>query len=130
MNTTKTYICEYCGDKAPWSHQKTNKYCSLNCAHSGRFENTTVARFNEGVTLRKVLAHLRGYRCEVCGIDKWNGKKLVLQVDHINGLANDNSPENLRLICANCHSQTEHLGGKNKGRGRAALGLKQDKLGV
>jgi len=32
-------------------------------------------------------------------------------------------PDNLRLICPNCHSQTEFLGGANKGRGRGSLGI-------
>ena len=36
----------------------------------------------------------------------WNGKELILQVDHINGINNDNRIENLRLLCANCHTQT------------------------
>jgi 5-methylcytosine-specific restriction endonuclease McrA len=42
-----------------------------------------------------------------CGIsDKWNGKKLVLEIDHINGNRGNNTFENLRVLCPNCHSQT------------------------
>lgn len=59
----------------------------------------------EHSTIRKVLDHLRGLRCEECDIASWNGKPLTLLVDFINGLENDNSPENLRLICSNCQSQ-------------------------
>lgn len=44
-------------------------------------------------------------RCE-CGQGKeWNGKRLVLEIDHKNGNAWDNRPENLRFLCPNCHSQ-------------------------
>ena len=55
--------------------------------------------------IRKIIGETKGYRCEECDIASWNGKPLAFQVNHINGLENDNSPENLRLICANCRSQ-------------------------
>ena len=43
-----------------------------------------------------------------------NGKPLVLQLDHINGISNDNRIENLRFLCPNCHAQTESFAGRNK----------------
>lgn len=53
------------------------------------------------------------YRCSICGnTGEWNSKKLVLQLDHINGIHNDNRIENLRLLCPNCHSQTDTFCGK------------------
>lgn len=53
------------------------------------------------------------YRCE-CGLDGlWQGKLLSLQIDHINGVSNDNRLSNLRFICPNCHSQTDTYAGKN-----------------
>jgi hypothetical protein len=46
-------------------------------------------------------------KCALCGQGpEWNGKPLSLQLDHIDGVHNNNSPENLRLLCPNCHSQT------------------------
>lgn len=52
--------------------------------------------------------------CNECGIkDIWNNKKLSLQLDHINGQNNDNTLENLRFLCPNCHSQTENFAGKS-----------------
>ena len=52
--------------------------------------------------------------CSICLIESWNNKPLVLQLDHINGISNDHRLSNLRLLCPNCHSQTDTYCGKNK----------------
>lgn len=67
-------------------------------------ENSPLLR---GPTLvRRLTAQGRRYACEICGIVEWLGRRLVLPLDHINGINNDNRRENLRLLCPNCHSQT------------------------
>lgn len=53
------------------------------------------------------------YKCAICGISEWLGNPLSLQLDHINGISNDHRLENLRLVCPNCHSQTETFAGRN-----------------
>lgn len=54
------------------------------------------------------------YKCRDCGNEgEWNGKIIVLQLEHINGINTDNRIENLTFLCPNCHSQTTTFGGKN-----------------
>lgn len=58
---------------------------------------------------------LKEDRCEICGcLNEWNGQPLMLQLDHINGNHNDNRLENLRILCPNCHTQTETFSNKSK----------------
>ena len=125
----KTYECKVCSVEVEKGHSKLNVYCSNKCQGQDRLldsiERAKQGLVNERPTLRKVLAHLHGYNCAVCLISEWNSKPITLQVDHINGLATNNNIENLRLICPNCHSQSSTFGGRNKGQGRAALGIKR-----
>jgi len=59
------------------------------------------------------------YKCVVCGNDGvWYDKKITLQIDHINGVRNDNRLINLRILCPNCHSQTETYAGKRNNYGK------------
>jgi len=51
---------------------------------------------------------LKEEKCEECGQPpEWNGKKLTLQLDHVNGDNKDNRIENLSILCPNCHTQTK-----------------------
>lgn len=63
---------------------------------------------------RILKAGLLEYKCALCGNEgRWQGKNLVLQLDHINGIYNDHRLNNLRFLCPNCHSQTDTYAGKN-----------------
>lgn len=55
------------------------------------------------------------YQCANCGCDgNWQGGKISLELDHINGINNDNEISNLRYLCPNCHALTDTYRGKNK----------------
>lgn len=55
------------------------------------------------------------YKCSICGQEPfWNGKELIMILDHINGCNNDDRLENLRWVCPNCNYQLDTTNGKNK----------------
>jgi len=57
---------------------------------------------------------IKVHQCECCGITEWREKPTPLELDHINGINYDNRLENLRLLCPNCHAQTDTYRGRNK----------------
>jgi 5-methylcytosine-specific restriction endonuclease McrA len=62
---------------------------------------------------RLIFENIIDYKCSLCSIiDVWNENPISLQLDHINGINNDNRLENLRFLCPNCHSQTDNYAGK------------------
>lgn len=66
----------------------------------------------------KLRLYSEGYKekqCEECGLTKWNGKPAPLELDHIDGNRLNNSLDNLRILCSNCHALTDTYCGKNRG---------------
>lgn len=79
-------------------------------------ENSKVSQhaLKRKIKLEKLIAF---ETCSICGIgDTWNNKPIVFILDHINGIRNHNTIENLRFICPNCNSQLETTGSRNKNR--------------
>ena len=74
--------------------------------------NSTLARHH--IKSRIIRNNLIEYKCECGNIGEWNKKPLVLQLEHLNGINDDNRLENLAFICPNCHSQTSTYAAKNK----------------
>lgn len=92
-----------------------DKLFKENCKHT-----RTVLR-------RYILRHdLIPYRCAICGCAEWQGKTLSLELDHINGINNDNRLENLRFLCPNCHSQTTTYGSRNQQLNKSKYEITED----
>jgi hypothetical protein len=73
-------------------------------------EHSDYARYN--LKKRLVKEGLLQYECGECKMHEWRGRPLSLQLDHVNGVPDDNRLENLRLLCPNCHSQTDNFSGR------------------
>lgn len=52
----------------------------------------------------------RGHQCESCNHKYWRGQLIPLDLHHINQIRSDNNPDNLQLLCPNCHYQTHNKG--------------------
>ena len=63
---------------------------------------------------RLLAEGLKQHKCEFCGITEWNGQPAPIELDHIDGNRYNNTIENLRILCPNCHAQTDTYRGKNK----------------
>jgi hypothetical protein len=79
-----------------------------------------------GVSNQKLKSYMLSYlgyfyRCEICGIAEWNGQSINLELDHIDGNNSNNDICNLRLLCPNCHSQTENFRGRNQNTGKIKI---------
>jgi hypothetical protein len=80
---------------------------------------------NSGSLKRRLISEgFLDERCARCGLTEWLDAPISLHLDHANGQNTDNRLENLRLLCPNCHSQTDTYCGKNWGK---YLGLKRAK---
>jgi hypothetical protein len=116
------------GKKAYQTFRQSAKlqYCNLKheskdrmAANRGKF--TADFSVGGGGSHKKVLLKERGHRCECCNNTEWLGKPITIELEHIDGNNKNNAKENLKLLCPNCHSQTETWRGKNINTGRTKI---------
>lgn len=106
---------------------------SIDYSHiaSGQFANKGRKFTKEAIALEKVMIKNSTYsrgtlkkrllrdgilknECAICEQKgEWHGQKLVMVLDHINGVRDDHREENLRMLCPNCNSQQETFAGRS-----------------
>ena len=65
-------------------------------------------------SLRFRILYEQENKCNRCGLDKWLGQDIILELEHKDGNNKNNVRDNLEMICPNCHSLTETWRGRNK----------------
>ena len=133
MASLVEYTCIECGvPKKAARHTSSLLYCSNSCQQeyqykkyimswiSGEISGTSDKTMSVSGYIRRWLFRKANGCCEKCGwtaVHPTTGK-IPLQVNHIDGEWKNCRPENLELICPNCHSLTPNYGALNKGKGR------------
>ena len=71
-------------------------------------------------TVRRYLLEKSDYKCQACSFSAFHpiDGKSILEINHVNGDGTDHRPENLQVLCPNCHALTPTYRGRNRGNGR------------
>jgi hypothetical protein len=134
----KPRYCKNCGKELSKESGHRKIYCNQTCFQeykrnqkiekwlSGQWSGT-IANKRLSSIIRNYLLDKVGHKCEKCG---WNEPnpitgEPILTVSHIDGNPENNRPENLEVLCFNCHTLTPSFGSLNNGNGRQSRGLKR-----
>jgi len=146
-NTTWISLALACGYKGNGGHkyiQNRTERLGLDTSHYGgnEFDNDQIfvveSQYTDSANIKKRL--LRDfdlvYECAACknehftkcddGVLMWNNKAIVLQLEHKNGINNDNRIDNLEFLCPSCHSQTSTFCGGNSKKYKAGQAWIED----
>lgn len=121
--------CKNCKKEFHPRYSSLGIYCSLKCQHEYQMKQKyeeylkSQDKYYGKTSMSWIKKHIlseQGNKCSICGCNNsWNNKELVFILDHIDGHANNNRRDNLRLICPNCDSQLDTFKSKNKNSDRS-----------
>lgn len=117
-NNQRRKKIRYCKKCSAILSYRQKIFCSISCSSLFRAE-IKIKNGTAGKTgIKNYLFRTREHRCQICGIDEWLGKPVLLILDHIDGNSSNSILDNLRLICSNCDATLPTYKSKNKGNGR------------
>jgi hypothetical protein len=101
------------------------KYCSVSCQQNYQYKEKVKNWLSGKITgkrgktgtasfVKRYIIECRGHKCERCLNVEWMGEPVPLSLHHIDGKFENNSVDNLKLLCGNCHIQTPNYGSKNE----------------
>ena len=119
--------CLHCGEEHTWSRNSTGKFCSNQCMSDhkrqsyitewlkGRVSGGSSYRLSEHV--RSHLLESHNHKCSQCGWGETNPhtNKVPLEIDHIDDDPFNHSPDNLQVLCPNCHAVKTKAPSQSKG---------------
>jgi len=75
-----------------------------------------VGDYQLSTSIRRYLIEKANFKCEQCGFSGINpsSHRTVLEIHHIDGNYRNNRPDNLKVLCPNCHAMTPNYKANNK----------------
>ena len=129
MGIKTTFVCVTC-DETVTKENCSGKYCSNKCQQQyqknkiiseWKKDHKTALRSGYRIkkTIRDYIFDKYDSKCAQCGWNSVNpiSNKIPLEIDHIDGDCTNNTENNLRLLCPNCHSLTPNYRALNAGKG-------------
>lgn len=98
--------------------ERKKNMASITQKRMATYQNTFMeAEFDtlaHGTKRRRILIE-QDNCCLECGIKEWRDNPITLELDHIDGDKRNETRDNLRYLCPNCHSQTPTWRGRKNG---------------
>jgi len=137
--TNKTFKCDDCSKyfASSFSLFGHKAGCNSNLVKIERLKHIERRRDNlVMVSFDSIMPSLKKERifleqegkCNRCHLDKWLGQLISLELEHKDGDTNNNTRENLELLCPNCHSMTDTWRGRNKNKGKSGKRVNDEDL--
>lgn len=127
-NSRRQSFC-ICGSVVYLSKNMQQKFCSNSCHQNDVYKKYIELWLAGQVAgcqkdrasnfVRRYLLEKQKGECLKCSNSSWMGQPMPLELEHVDGNYMNNTPQNVCLLCPNCHAQTQTYGSKNKGKGRA-----------
>jgi hypothetical protein len=105
--------CLFCGNQT-----YNRKYCNNKCQVDFNSSEKIKSGNASSRILKSFLLKKYGHSCWKCKNKTWNEEPIPLELEHKDGNSENNTFDNLEILCCNCHAQTSTYKARNKGKGR------------
>jgi 5-methylcytosine-specific restriction endonuclease McrA len=110
-NRKVIHMCVVCGKE---TSGRRYEYCQ-ECRRIKQIENKIRNKIKMcGKTIRKYYLNKKEHKCDHCGNALWLNVAIPLEIHHIDGNVRNNAPENIEILCLNCHALTDTYKVKNR----------------
>ncbi len=116
-------ICVHCTSEFIKYPLRNSKFCSPKCKTENYIdrwkmgeETGLINGYGLSSRIRNYMFETHSSKCEKCSwgeVNTYSGL-VPLQIHHIDGDCQNNTEENLQLLCPNCHCLTDNYGSRNK----------------
>ncbi len=103
-------------ERQGWLKGKTHNFSKKTPSSDLFIQNYYGGITTNAIRNRLIKENIFQHKCYNCNLTEWMGRKIALELEHIDGNRRNNLINNLTLLCPNCHALTPTYRGKNKGK--------------